>query len=439
MYDTYGGDGWGLSRDGEAAALHKVFNAHMSRGVVASRRCEVLLGILAAFRGMYDTYGGDGWGLSRDGEAAALHKVFNSHMSRGVVASRRCEVLLGILAAFRGMYDTYGGDGWGLSRDGEAAALRKVFNSHMSRGGVASRRCEVLLDILAAFRDMYGTYGGDGWGLSRDGEAAPLRKVFNSHMSRGGVASRRCEVLLDILAAFRDMYDTYGGDGWGLSRDGEAAPLRKVFNLAHVPRWSGIQALGWMGSITRWRACTSAQSVQSAHMSRGVVASRRCEVLLDVLAAFRDMYDTYGGDGWGLSRDGEPAALHKVFNSHMSRGGVASRRCEVLLDILAAFRDMYDTYGGDGWGLSRDGEAAALHKVFNSHMSRGGVASRRCEVLLDILAAFRDMYDTYGGDGWGLSRDGEAAALHKVFNSHMSRGGVASRRCEVLLDVLAAF
>ncbi|WPT16991.1 hypothetical protein PSENEW3_00004997 [Picochlorum sp. SENEW3] len=410
MYDTYGGDGWGLSRDGEAAALHKVFNSHMSRGGVASRRCEVLLDVLAAFRDMYDTYGGDGWGLSRDGEAAALHKVFNSHMSRGGVASE---------------WDTYGGDGWGLSRDGEAAALHKVFNSHMSRGGVASRRCEVLLDILAAFRGMYDTYGGDGWGLSRDGEAAALRKVFNVHMSRGGVASRRslhkvfnshmsrgvvasrrCEVLLGILAAFRGMYDTYGGDGWGLSRDGEAAALHKVFN---------------------------------SHMSRGVVASRRCEVLLGILAAFRGMYDTYGGDGWGLSRDGEAAALRKVFNSHMSRGGVASRRCEVLLDILAAFRDMYGTYGGDGWGLSRDGEAAPLRKVFNSHMSRGGVASRRCEVLLDILAAFRDMYDTYGGDGWGLSRDGEAAPLRKVFNSHMSRGGVASRRCEVLLDVLAAF
>ncbi|WPT16989.1 hypothetical protein PSENEW3_00004995 [Picochlorum sp. SENEW3] len=549
MYDTYGGDGWDLSRDGEAAALrkvfnvhmsrggvasrrslHKVFNSHMSRGVVASRRCEVLLGILAAFRGMYDTYGGDGWGLSRDGEAAALHKVFNLHMSRGVVASRRCEVLLGILAAFRGMYDTYGGDGWGLSRDGEAAALRKVFNLHMSRGGVASRRCEVLLDILAAFRDMYGTYGGDGWGLSRDGEAAPLRKVFNLHMSRGGVASRRCEVLLDILAAFRDMYDTYGGDGWGLSRDGEAAPLRKVFNSAHVPRWSVVRSFST--SSPHFETCTipmegmdgvyhAMASLQLCtkcsiwHMSRGGVASRRCEVLLDILAAFRDMYDTYGGDGWGLSRDGEAAALHKVFNSHMSRGGVASRRCEVLLDILAAFRDMYDTYGGDGWGLSRDGEAAALHKVFNSahvpssaqsvqsahvpssaqsvqsrtcpevewhpgvvrsfstssphfetctipmegmdgvyhamaslqlctkcsisHMSRGVVASRRCEVLLDVLAAFRDMYDTYGGDGWGLSRDGEPAPLHKVFNLHMSRGVVASRRCEVLLDVLAAF
>ncbi|WPT11971.1 hypothetical protein PSENEW3n2_00005469 [Picochlorum sp. SENEW3] len=452
MYDTYGGDGWGLSRDGEPAALHKVFNLHMSRGGVASRRCEVLLDVLAAFRGMYgtyggdgwglsrdgeaaplrkvfnlahvprrcevlldilaafrdmyDTYGGDGWGLSRDGEAAALHKVFNSHMSRGGVASRRCEVLLGILAAFRDMYDTYGGDGWGLSRDGEAAPLHKVFNSHMSRGVVASRRCEVLLDVLAAFRDMYDTYGGDGWGLSRDGEAAPLHKVFNSHMSRGGVASRRCEVLLDILAAFRDMYDTYGGDGWGLSRDGEAAPLHKVFN---------------------------------SHMSQGGVSSRRCEVLLDILAAFRDMYDTYGGDGWDLPRDGEAAVLHKVFNSHMSRGGVASRRCEVLLGILAAFRDMYDTYGGDGWGLSRDGEAAPLRKVFNSHMSRGVVASRRCEVLLDVLAAFRDIADTYGGDGWGLSRDGEAAPLHKVFNSHMSRGGVASGRCEVLLDILAAF
>ncbi|WPT16990.1 hypothetical protein PSENEW3_00004996 [Picochlorum sp. SENEW3] len=457
MYDTYGGDGWGLSRDGEAAALHKVFNSHMSRGVVASRRCEVLLDVLAAFRDMYDTYGGDGWGLSRDGEPAALHKVFNSHMSRGGVASRRCEVLLDVLAAFRDMYDTYGGDGWGLSRDGEPAALHKVFNSHMSRGVVASRRCEVLLDVLAAFRDMYDTYGGDGWGLSRDGEPAPLHKVFNSHMSRGVVASRRCEVLLDVLAAFRDMYDTYGGDGWGLSRDGEAAALHKVFN-SHMSRGGvasrrcevllGILAAfrdmydtyggdGW--GLSRDGEAAPLRKVFNSHMSRGGVASRRCEVLLDVLAAFRDMYDTYGGDGWGLSRDGEPAALHKVFNSHMSRGGVASRRCEVLLDVLAAFRDMYDTYGGDGWGLSRDGEAAPLHKVFNSHMSRGGVASRRCEVLLDILAAFRDMYDTYGGDGWGLSRDGEAAALHKVFNSHMSRGGVASRRCEVLLDILAAF
>ncbi|KAI8100219.1 hypothetical protein M9434_007226 [Picochlorum sp. BPE23] len=234
---------------------------------------------------------------------------------------------------------------------------------------------------------MYDTYGGDGWSLSRDGEAAALHKVFNSHMSRGGVASRRCEVLLSILAAFRDMYDTCGGDGWSLSRDGEPAALHKVFN---------------------------------SHMSRGGVASSRCQVLLGILAAFRDMYDTYGGDGWSLSRDGEPAALHKVFNSHMSRGGVSSSRCQVLLGILAAFRDMYDTYGGDGWSLSRDGEAAALHKVFNSHMSRGGVASSRCQVLLDILAAFRDMYDTFGGDGWGLSRDGEPAALHKVFNSHMS-------------------
>ncbi|KAI8100220.1 hypothetical protein M9434_007227 [Picochlorum sp. BPE23] len=307
---------------------------------------------------MYDTCGGDGWSLSRDGEAAALHKVFNSHMSRGGVASSRCEVLLGILAAFRDMYDTYGGDGWSLSRDGEPAALHKVFNSHMSQSGVSSSRCQVLLSIIAAFRDMYDTYGGDGWSLSRDGEAAALHKVFNSHMSRGGVASSRCQVLLGILAAFRDMYDIYGADGWDLSRDGEAAALHKVFN---------------------------------SHMSRGGVASSRCQVLLDILAAFRDMYNTYGGDGWSLSRDGEPAALHKVFNSHMSRGGVASSRCQVLLDILAAFRDMYDTYGGDGWSLSRDGEAAALHKVFNSHMSRGGVASRRCEVLLSILAAFRDM------------------------------------------------
>ncbi|WPT13093.1 hypothetical protein PSENEW3_00000938 [Picochlorum sp. SENEW3] len=104
----------------------------------------------------------------------------------------------------------------------------------------------------------------------------------------------------------------------------------------------------------------------------------------------------------------------------MFQGGVSSRRCQVLLGILAAFRDMYDTYGGDGWGLSRDGEPAALHKVFNSHMFQGGVSSRRCQVLLGILAAFRDMYDTYGGDGWGLSRDGEPVALRKVFNSHMS-------------------
>jgi hypothetical protein len=51
------------------------------------------------------------------------------------------------------------------------------------------------------------------------------------------------------------------------------------------------------------------------------MSSRAREVLLDILAAFRDMYDTYGGDGWGLSRDGEPAALHKVSNSDMSQTG----------------------------------------------------------------------------------------------------------------------
>ncbi|WPT16994.1 hypothetical protein PSENEW3_00005000, partial [Picochlorum sp. SENEW3] len=441
----------------------------MSRGGVASRRCEVLLDVLAAFRDMYDTYGGDGWGLSRDGEAAPLHKVFNSHMSRGGVASRRCEVLLDILAAFRDMYDTYGGDGWGLSRDGEAAAsAQSVQSAHVPRWtGVRSfstssphfETCTIPME------------GMDGvhHAMARLQLCTKFSPLHMSHRWSGiqawGGPSRHPRRIS------RHVDDTYGGDGWGLSRDGEAAPLHKVFTCTCPEvEWHPGVVRSFSTSSPHFETCTIPMegmdgvyhAMARLHLCTkcsirtcpgGGVASRRCEVLLDVLAAFRDMYDTYGGDGWGLSRDGEAAPLHKVFNLHMSRGGVASRRCEVLLDVLAAFRDMrcevlldvlaafrdmYDTYGGDGWGLSRDGEAL-LHKVFNLHMSRGGVASRRCEVLLDILAAFRDMYDTYGRDGWGLSRDGEAAALHKVFNLHMSRGGVASRRCEVLLDILAAF
>jgi hypothetical protein len=60
--------------------------------------------------------------------------------------------------------------------------------------------------------------------------------------------------------------------------------------FAHVPRCGVIQAFsgppwhprrilrhvrylwrGWMGSITRWRGCSSAQSVQFAHVSRGSI------------------------------------------------------------------------------------------------------------------------------------------------------------------------